>query len=107
MADVIKSFWKSHKSATEPLCDKTRHKHCQHCQGKHSRTILFNAVHTLRSKYIQGRNQHHLSYFVNIAANAIPGACKKNLSSFLRFGEMVDNNADDNDVDDDDDDDSE
>ena len=66
--------------------------------------MLFNAVHTLRSKYIQGRNQHHLSYFVNIAANAIPGACKTNLSSFFRFGEMVDNNADDNDVDDDDDD---
>ena len=51
---------------------------------------------------IQGRNQHHLSYFVNIAANAIPGACKTNLSSFFRFGEMVYNNADDDDVDDDD-----
>ena len=35
VADVIKSFWKSHKSATEPLCDEERHNCCQQCQDKH------------------------------------------------------------------------
>ena len=63
-------------------------------------TLLFHAVHTLWLKYAGWENQRLISYLINNAANNISGACKNtNLSSFLRFDKMVD----DNDVDDDDD----
>ena len=103
MADVIKSFWKSHKSATEPLCDEERHNCCQQCQDKH---IVVSCCSYIVVKICRvGKSTPYLLTYQQCSEQHFRGLQKNtNISSFLRFDKMVDNNADGNDDGDDDDD---